>query len=432
MFKRGKTHVARRRVFYIPGYDPNPPRRYRELYRTESRKQAEISNYRIEQKSDRSETGWMVRSEIEGSMVQTKIDVLVWSDLVQNSMKAGLVGTYAALLRTCWIYLSTGTLRRLSWLAKGPVLAALYPVAMLLAQLAIALFAASTLGSLAAWVGIGGVPALLRLLGMEPNVHSFGWALLGAGLFWMIFLPVTIAVLRWFKGVDDKTYAHYLMHDYAYTASRRGAYPDEIEARLVEFRHRIEAAMREDIDEILIVGHSSGAQLAVSLMADLVRSNRFQDTAPALSLLTLGQVIPMQSFLPEAQRLRRDLRLLSTSDDMTWLDVSAPGDGCSFALSEPVAVSGVAPAKGQKWPIVISAAFSKTLAPETLAKLKHRYFRLHFQYLCAFDRPGDYDYFKITAGPMTLAHRFKGRRSSQSRIDVPASRFTSTAVSMFR
>ncbi len=426
MLHRGKTHVARRRVFYIPGYDPYPPRRYRELYRTESRKQAQISRYRIDQKSDRSDTGWQVRAEIDGMQVQSKIDVLVWHDLVQNSMKTGIPGTYLALVRTAWIYLSTGTLRRLSWLAKGPVLAALYPIAMLLAQLFLACMVASTLGSFAAFITVESAAFLGRLVGLAPDTSGFLWSLVGGAVFWAIFLPVTVGLLRFFKQYDDKTFAYYLMHDYAYTAKRRGAYPDEIEARLVEFRHRIEAALREGgVDEVLIVGHSSGAQLAVSVVADIVRSNRFQDNGTALSLLTLGQVIPMVSFLPEAGRLRRDLRLLATSDDIAWLDVSAPGDGCSFALSDPVSVSGVAPKKGQKWPIIISAAFSKTLSEELRAKLKHRYFRLHFQYLCAFDRPSDYDYFKITAGPLTLGQRFQGRRSSQSRIDVPASRFTS-------
>lgn len=77
MLQRGETQVARRRVFYLPGYDPYPPRRYRELYRTEGRKQALISGFRIEQKSDQSETGWQVRAEMEGGKVQTKIDVLV-------------------------------------------------------------------------------------------------------------------------------------------------------------------------------------------------------------------------------------------------------------------------------------------------------------------------------------------------------------------
>ena len=40
--------VCKRRVFYIPGFDPHPPRRYRELYRTEGARQAGISGYEIE------------------------------------------------------------------------------------------------------------------------------------------------------------------------------------------------------------------------------------------------------------------------------------------------------------------------------------------------------------------------------------------------
>lgn len=424
MLHRGKTHVARRRVFYIPGYDPYPPRRYRELYRTESRKQAQISGYRIAQKSDRSDTGWQVRAEMDGAQVQSKVDVLLWHDLVQNSMRGGIPGTYLALVKTAWIYIASGTLRRLSWLSKGPVLAALYPVLMLLGQLFLAVLGASILASFAAFIVAYLASGAAALFGGSSN--SILGTIAGTSVFWVVFLPVTVAALRWFKGQDDKTYAYYLMHDYAYTAKLRGAYPDEIEARLIEWRHRIEAALRENVEEVLIVGHSSGAQLAVSVVADILRSNRFQDTGPELGLLTLGQVIPMVSFLPEARRLRRDLRLLATEEDITWLDVSAPGDGCCFALSDPVSVSGVAPKSGQKWPIIISAAFSKTLTKETLKSLKHRYFRLHFQYLCAFDMPGDYDYFRITAGPRTLRQRFKDRRSSQSRIDVPASRFTST------
>ncbi len=39
--------VRRRRVFYIPGYDPFHPRRYRELYRKEAAAQAAVSGYTI-------------------------------------------------------------------------------------------------------------------------------------------------------------------------------------------------------------------------------------------------------------------------------------------------------------------------------------------------------------------------------------------------
>lgn len=78
-------------------------------------------------------------------------------------------------------------------------------------------------------------------------------------------------------------------------------------------------------------------------------------------------------------------------------------------------------------PAAISAAFTKTLSPARWKELRWRFFRLHFQYLCAFDRPGDYDYFQITAGPKTLAARYAGRAPSNSRITRAVNRFTSTA-----
>ena len=428
MLPRSKSKVSRRRVFYIPGYDPHPSRRYRELYRSEGRLQAEISGYEMEQKSEARDTGWRVRTRIDGARTVSKIDVLVWHDLVRGSMRAGIAGTYVALLRTAWIYLTTGTLRRLSWLAKGPVIAALYPVVMLLGQLCAALIGAGVLAGIGVWATYE-VGALVAGLINQPVAQgSWLWTIVGAGVFWALFLPLTLGALRWFKAHDDKTFAYYLMQDYAYSASKRGAYPDEIEARLHEFRHRIEAALREDIDEVLIVGHSSGAQMAVSIVADIVRLKRVGETGPALSLLTLGQVIPMVSFLPDAKRVRRDLRLLASAQEITWVDVSAPSDGCCFALTDPVSVSGVSPGKSQQWPLILSGAFSQTLSPEWMGRLKWKFFRLHFQYICAFDQPGDYDYFKITAGPETLGSRFRGRRTSPSRIDVVASRFTSTVT----
>ncbi|MEP5155676.1 MAG: hypothetical protein ABJQ89_21875, partial [Planktotalea sp.] len=103
----------------------------------------------------------------------------------------------------------------------------------------------------------------------------------------------------------------------------------------------------------------------------------------------------------------------------------APGDGCAFALCDPVSVSGVAP-DDKKHPLVFSAAFTQSLSAERWRELRWRFFRLHFQYLCAFDTPKDYDYFQITAGPQTLSQRYFGRPPSKSRIETPVNKFTST------
>ena len=117
----------------------------------------------------------------------------------------------------------------------------------------------------------------------------------------------------------------------------------------------------------------------------------------------------------EAQEIESQIKKQKKQDKITWIDVTAPGDGCAFALCDPVAVSGVALPDSTN-PLVVSAAFTKTLSKETWKRLRWKFFKLHFQYLCAFDRPGHYDYFRITAGPMTLADRFKGRKPSASRI----------------
>ncbi|MBJ3763986.1 hypothetical protein ILP92_14635 [Maribius pontilimi] len=414
--------VKTRRVFYLPGYDPIHPRRYRELYRKEGRAQAALRGYEIGIKPRPGKhSGWDVGARIEGETTLSSVEVMVWSDIVRSSMSGGIAATYGQLVRTAWVYITSGALRRLMWLRKGPVIAALYPVGMLLAQLLIALL----LGRLLAVAVAGLLDAALGLAGLALGPVNAPLQILVGAL-------VMVGVLRFFRRIDNRLYAYYLMHDYAYSAQSKGANPPQLEARMSEFGQTIAAALATDVDEVLVVGHSSGAHLGVSILADLIRNGQVPANGPELSFLSLGQVIPMVSFLPKADRLRADLHLLAQTDRLAWVDVTAPGDGCAFALCDPVAVSGVAPERGGRWPLILSAAFTKTLKPETFEALRWRFFRLHFQYLCAFDNlpddPGAYDYFAVTAGPRTLAARFGRRAPSKSRIDVAASRHTSMAA----
>ena len=401
MIGAGPEREFRRRVFYIPGYDPIHPRRYRELYRREGTAQAAISGYALtlKPKTVKGPYGWRVTTQIAGQGAVADVEVLVWSDIVKGSMDPSILATYGQLLRTAWVYLASGALLRLMRLRKGPMIAALYPIGMLLLQLVVAV--------LAGW-GIGGAVGLLH-----PVVG------------WVAGLGVAAMLLRLFRKYDNRLFAYYLMHDYAYSAQSNGANPSDLEARMVEFGQAVGDALRGEYDEVLLVGHSSGAHLAVSVLADLIRAG-LPMGSPALGLLTLGQVVPMVSFLPKAERLRADLHYLAARDEVTWVDVTAPGDGCAFALCDPVAVTGVSPV-GKRWPLVVSAAFTRTLSPERWKELRWKFFRLHFQYLCAFDRPGDYDYFQITAGPLTLAERYRGRKPSASRIETPTSGYRSMA-----
>ena len=388
----GTAAPFRRHVLYIPGYDPFPARRYREFYRREGAAQAALSGYSLSIRPRQGETyGWQVSAVMERP-AEAEVEVLVWSDLVKGSMTPGIARTYLHLLRTAWLYLSCGALWRLIRLRKGPMIAALYPAVALILQAVVAV----ALAGLVLWL-TWGLP-------------------FGAG--WLLAVLAAGAALEGFRRLDRRLLVYYLMQDYGFATSGTGAFPDSLTARIDLFRGRVRAALALPVNEVLVVGHSSGVQIGVTLLADLIREG-MPEGGPALGFLSLGQAVPMISFLPKARKLRGDLAYLSQRAELTWVDVTAPGDGASFALCDPVAVTGVAP-EWQRWPLVISAAFSQTLSPDRWRKMKRRFFMLHFQYLFAFDNlsgaPGDYDYFRITAGPMTLADRFRDRAPSASRI----------------
>jgi hypothetical protein len=180
----------RRKVFYIPGYDPIHPRRYRELYRKEGADQAARSGYdlRLMSKTTEGPYGWRVRADIGGA-VEAEVQVLVWSDIVRASMAQGIAATYLQLVRTAAAYILTGALFRLMRLRKGPMIAALYPIGMLLLQLTLAMAA-----------GYG----LFRL---GRLVHPVLGAVAG--------ISMLMLILRGFRKYDSRLYVYYLMHDYA-------------------------------------------------------------------------------------------------------------------------------------------------------------------------------------------------------------------------
>ena len=398
-----KAEVRKRHVFFVPGYDPIAPRRYRELYRREAALQASISGYEIDIQSKQDASGnyaWQTKALTDGIETETTIEFLTWDDIVKNSMNRSILSSYLIMLKTIWVYFGSGAFFRLLRVRPHPMLAALYPVVVLLAQLELGLLMGACLWWLASsWLGL-------------PTV--LGAALGAAGL---------AALMTFFYRKDKYVFAYYLINDYGFTAGDGGRYPETLRLRISEFAKRIADARNSNVDEVLIVGHSSGAHLAVTALSEVLREPA-PHNGPAVSLLTLGQVIPMLSFLPKAQELRRDLNTLSSSQEIAWVDISAPGDGGCFALSDPVHVTGVAPAEQDKhWPKVISAAFSKTMSPEKLSATKWRFFRRHIQYLCAFETPDSYDYFQITAGSKTLKARFAWRGATASRVETPLSKY---------
>ena len=131
-------------------------------------------------------------------------------------------------------------MRRLARLRKGAVLAALYPVVMLVMQLALAVA-----------LGAGMAAGLWEMV--SPWLAPLGVVVVGG-------------VLVLFRRLDSRFFANYLMHDYAFSAQANGAYPAALEARLAVFKQAVVEGLQRDVDEVLVVGHSSEAYLRYRLL----------------------------------------------------------------------------------------------------------------------------------------------------------------------
>ena len=141
------------------------------------------------------------------------------------------------------------------------------------------------------------LPHFIRLL-----CWCCSWRLpvaLGAGMaagLWGMVSPwlaplggvVVGGVLVLFRRVDGRFFAYYLMHDYAFSAQANGAYPAALEARLAVFKEAVAEGLQRDVDEVLVVGHSSGAYLAVSVLADVLRAGPACPRWPGAELSIFG------------------------------------------------------------------------------------------------------------------------------------------------
>ncbi|MBY8977273.1 hypothetical protein KHP62_15765 [Rhodobacteraceae bacterium NNCM2] len=389
--------VARRKVFYISGFDPLGPRRYRELHRNEGRLQAEISGYLFDlegqPKSPSGAYRWKTRLAEAGQSCEAEFEFLGWDDIVRHSIRPSLLYVYSLMFRTFWAYLSSGAISAMLKLRSGPLIAGLVPAAVMVFYLVYA-------------VMVGIAAALLVTKGIGLPI----WAGAIAGL------AAATLIMLGTRYVEEQMMVYFMVNDLGYTAVEGGRYPAPVDARLDEFADAILTALNDPgFDEVVVVGHSSGAQLAVSALARAMARAR---TDQQVSLLTLGQSIAMLSFLTDAAELRADLAKVADDRRVFWLDVTAMGDGACFALTDPVASCRARGRVGES-PVVISAAFSKTMEPGEIRRYRWRFMRLHFQYLCAFRRPADFDYFRITGGSQTLRQRFATRASSPSMLAEP-------------
>lgn len=400
--------VRQRHVLYLSGFDPQGPAHYHALYRDEAARQAAVSGYRLQVGARRRvgpNAAWSLQWQAadDAPQVQTCYEFLRWDDIVRAHWPRGTARLVSTTLRTTATLVANGSLWRIlqtSWPAflalSLPAFLVLGTVAAACVLVLLAGWAASLAGSQGGALGVVTAGAGVLLLG--------GWALArGAG------------------AAQTKVQTAWLMRSASVILRQaRGDLP-VLEDRLDGFARRLRELLNDpSVDEVLVVGHSSGAMLAVSVVARAIGQEPPLDAAQwqRLALLTLGQCIPVLSYQSQATSFRGELRKLRCSGQLQWVDFTSPPDGCCFALIDPTAVceDGL-PATQRRsdlGPKRLSPRFAQAFGAAEWRRLRRDKYRCHFQYLMAGQRPGHvYDYFALTAGDRRLGDRVQALRGVQ-------------------
>ena len=385
------NRVSKRRVFYVSGFDPRGVAAYHRLFCEESQKQAALSGITVQagrrKRVSRLSSTWRAERAADGGTVETTFEFLHWDDIARRHWHAGYARLYLVALKTYWRWtISCDILARVFRISKWNFLTGIAP--------GIVLFALPPLAVLAGWAGY----SLGQIVSAQP-----AWlpVLLAAAGF------TAIIGLAWW--LERFFTLGWLLRTYGFVLDLSLGKVPELEERMARFAERIVACVESsDDDEIVVVGHSVGANVAISVLARALALNPqlFNKYRP-VGFLTLGGSIPMQGLLPWSQAFRNELAQLAAHDDLPWVDISAPQDVASFALLNPVTVSGVTlDGKAPQRPLVMSGAFREVLTPETFATASWDMFRMHFQYLMAGELERANDYFSVTTDGVAFRDRF--------------------------
>ncbi|MES2921642.1 MAG: hypothetical protein V4819_08850 [Verrucomicrobiota bacterium] len=377
--------VTKRHVFYFSGFDPRGPSHYHTLYGEQAKLHAPLNGLDLtigkRRRVGKLANAWTVTA----GGCETEYEFLRWDDIIRNRWPKNEWQLLKSAVPVYWVFLKANLVGRLLKIAWPSALTVSYPIiAFLGLLLAGALLAAAAV--------------------ILPMVLGWPWwtgVLPGAAIFTgVVFLG------RW---LDDRFRSFWLLR--VYGAMQPWAYGKmpELDERIREFADHIAERIRgSEADEILVVGHSVGTILTIPLVVELLRRvPELGVRGPAFGLVSLGNCLPLVSLLPGSGKLRDDLKTVATAPGVRWLDFSARRDGASVTQVDPLVVSGISrptgiPVRPQQFPVRIVKMFP----PEVYAVIKKDIFRIHFQYIMAGELLTDYDFFAITAGPLSLAERF--------------------------
>ena len=381
--------VQHRHIIYVQGYDPRGLAQYYRMFRTELRKfgrlyQLTATISRPQVASDGETASWSIETRASDWQTCTSYDFLRWEDLIQRDLAAPIWGTIFHAMWIYWRLVFDGTIARF-WKAHWRFATFMsYPHFLLfieaLVSLGIAFAFAKALEAL-------GIPELFSITAAAA-----------------LFVAVLGTMLKY---TENLTYLLYLLSDTIWTWEFSHRHRPDWDERIDRFaQYLVKVARTSAAEEIVVVGHSSGSFLGAEILARALKLDpALGRHGPRIVLLTIGGNFPIVGFLAVSQDFRDHLRLLAIEPSIDWIDCQSRKDVMNFYPFDPIAGHGIDVGSSRRNPTIVPVRFREIIKPEHYNLFRWKFFRVHFQFVMANERPHAYDFFMIVCGPVPLSER---------------------------
>ena len=368
--------IRKRRVFHLPGYDPAPPaavkRRFtRELRRFEQTWSAQTA---VSDNGTDEETWWVSATGPNWS-VDTHYRLVAWNDVIE-----------AVAERPMWLRIPQGLLAfldfaagalprylRANWRYAGFFL---YPFVM---------FAAL---------------AALAIIGGGAVVRETGSLVAGIGVAFVAF------VLLW-QWPGRRLFLHLLFDDWIFSRVYVHGGDPAMEAKLERTAHEVvEAGRKGETDEIVVIGHSLGAVLAIDVLDRALRLEpSLGHKGPRIAFISVGSSILKIGLHASAARFRASAERVASAPGIFWGDYQAISDIMNFYKRDPLTAMGLPP---RDVPLVRMVRIRHMLDPAVYKRIRYRPLRMHLQFVSGNNLRNAYDYFMLVCGPLSAERQVRG------------------------
>jgi hypothetical protein len=368
-----RTTVSKRLVFHVGGYDPITPhagaqRRFvREIARFQLIWSVKASIDGLHDCADPMK--WSVTTTGPNWRVETDYHLVRWDDVIENFSRLTIYWRIPLGIIAFLDFVVSGALRgylRTNWHYAGFFL---YPFVMFGALILVTSF-----------IGV----LTLKASGSIP-----------VGIVVVVVLLVALLAGPW-RWLHLDT----LFDDWIFSREyvRKGNWL--LEQRLDRLAAQIVAAANgSDADELLVIGHSLGAVLAVDLLdRALMLDPAFGTRKVPVTFLTIGSSILKIGVHRGATRFREAVARVALSPGIFWGDYQARADIMNFYNTNPMAEMALPTEDG---PVVRLVELGRMLDHAMYRRIRLKFYRLHCQFISGNDRRAPYDYFMLVCGPVS-------------------------------